>query len=306
LPTQLKKLGLKSLPINLLGRARNIKLGFMVTDLMMLAASQQIYAWGKNWMTEKLSGKKGFVGILNQTGDEYRNKQRAHYLKSEQIRFWSSMAIGFGGNLLLPALLLIGLKSKIKPASSHLMGQAKKFIPMFNYNNGLFQSKFVLMWSTIMNDTVATALAARDKNELRETLSRYAVINLFYFLGDDWISKWLAQRYEKQYQPMLKGIKLTEKGASGMVWAKGLDEVLKPAVTSQQLLANTLGRRIFWAGLMGTSLCLGVGLTLANNWNTKRYVKKDETEQKKKLAAPFSSIQYSSPNDNRPIPINYF
>lgn len=291
---QLTENGLKNLSPQLIKTLSKVKLGFMATDLLLLASSQQLYAWGKNALTEKLSGKKGFVGIFNQASESYVDQQQQQYQKSEKKRFWASMAIGFGGNMLLPLMLFKALKSPVQTGHKSMMGIFKKAVPLFNYNNLVYQSKYVLLWSTLMNDTVATALSSRDKNEMREALSKYAVINFFYFLGDDFISKGLAHFYEKKYAKTLGGKKLTETGSlTGIKWAKGLDELIQPATTSQQKLINTLGRKIFWSGLIGTSLCLGIGLTLASNWNTKRYVQKDQEKLAKTRNKPttFSAAQ---------------
>ncbi len=43
------------------------KFRILMTDLMLFATAGQLTFWGKNWMTEKLSKRKGFSGAFNYT-----------------------------------------------------------------------------------------------------------------------------------------------------------------------------------------------------------------------------------------------
>jgi hypothetical protein len=119
-------------------------------------------------------------------------------------------------------------------------------------------------------------LSSRDKHELRENIVKQAVMDFFYFVGDDLISGVVAKRLQKKYSKQLKGIQLWRKGPWGIPLAAPYEQLFKTSQNPAQKLANQLSRKIFWSGLAGTALCLGIGLTLANNWYTKKRVLEEQ------------------------------
>lgn len=274
--TKIQQRGLQTLPKALANKILAAKLGFLTFDLMALATVNQCFSWGKNWLTEKLSAQKGFSGILGLASKEYREAESEKMETSKSKKVKASLIIGFVGNALLPALLYIGLKNKTPIGSKNLMGKAKSLIKTFNYTDTIYFSKFALLWSTIFNYNISMILASRDKNELRETIVKQSLMDLFYFIGDDAISGWWAKSLQHKYAKQLKGIQLYKKGIWGIPLAKPSAQLYKHSNQPAQKLANQLSRQSFWAGLIGTSICLGIAMTLANNWYTRKKVLRED------------------------------
>ena len=276
--TKIQQRGLLTLPKGLANKILATKLGFLTFDLMALATVNQCFSWGKNWLTEKLSAQKGFSGILNLASQDYREKESQKMEASKDKKMKASLLIGFVGNALLPALLFIGLKNKTPIGAKNLMGKAKNLIKAFNYTDTIYFSKFTLLWSTFFNYNISMILAARDKNELRETIIKQSLMDVFYFIGDDAISGWWAKKLQQKYAKQLKGIQLVKKGLWGLPIAKPSSQIYKISNNPAQKLANQLSRQAFWAGLGGTTLCLGIAMTLANNWYTRKKIMQEDPQ----------------------------
>jgi hypothetical protein len=248
------------------------KLGILATELVLMASAAQLFSWGKNSLTQAITGKKAFAGTLTwqQHQSPQEKRDNVDRDKGERKRFWASLAIGYGGNLALPILLWALLKTPVR-SSKKALGVAK----LFNSHQGIFYSKYTLMWSTVFNDTISTVLSARDKHEKREYMAKYSLVNFFYFIGDDIISGLYAKRLQAHHAKALKGVPLYKKGLWGLPQAIPLDKLystlsLSPLKkpTPAQRLAYNLSKRVFWGGLLGTTLCLGASITLANNFYT--------------------------------------
>lgn len=273
---KLQARGLKSLPLKMAKQIKMAKLGFMAFDLAAIFGVNLAVTWGRNWLTQKLSGKKGFSGIYNIATEDYRGREAEKKASSKDTRFWFSMGSGLFGIAALPLMLRAGLNSKIPIGAKGFIGQLKRIIPIFNYADAVYLSKFSILWSTFTGYNVSMILASRDKNELRENITKQLAMDFFYFIGDDLISGVMAKHLQKTHAKKLKGIQIWQKGPWGIPLAKPYEQLFKAGNAPAQKLANTLARKIFWTGLGGTALCLGIALTLANNWYTKKRVTEEQ------------------------------
>ena len=269
--------GLKILPLKMARQIMATKLGFMVFDLGAIFMVNIAVTWGRNWLTQKLSGQKGFSGIYNIASKDYRAREADKKEQSKDNRFWVTMASGILGVVTLPLLLRAGLHSQTPIGAKGFVGQIKRIIPIFNYADAIYISKFTLLWQTITGYNVSMILASRDKNELRENITKQLAMDFFYFIGDDIIAGILAKSLQQQYKRQLKGIQLWNKGPCGIPLALPYEQLFKTGNNAAQKLANKLSRKIFWTGLSGTAMCLGVALTLANNWYTKKRVLEEDS-----------------------------
>lgn len=275
--------GLKTLPKQLATRILFGKLFIiMMVDYLALAAKANIYAWGKNWMTEKLSGEKGFSGEFNYTSDKFREQKDVDYQKKKDARKKLSVILSFAGSASFPFILWGLLKSKTPAGAKGIVGKLKSIIPRFNYTDVVFLSKYALMWQVFWNWNLAGFLAARDEHERREHLTKCIAGDLFFFVGDDFISGFAAKWIQKRYAKVIGGFQfLKEKrGLFGNLEAKGLHEIFDEAakIKNPEIKAAVIrwGRVIFGTGLLGTALGLGVSMTALNNWYTKKKVLKEQ------------------------------
>jgi hypothetical protein len=102
-------------------------------------------------------------------------------------------------------------------------------------------------------------------------------------MGDDLFSGLAAWMFQKRNQKELQGVKLFEKKWLGVPIGRMLDDVMVDAQKTGKKsvidLANQLARWHFRIGILTTSLFLGIGLTLMNNYVTKRKVLEEQENQ---------------------------
>lgn len=110
------------------------KLAIMAVDLFFMAAKGNIYFWGRNALTKKLTDKQGFSGEMGTatTSQLEQNAQGYESRKERNQRLTSLFSVlGVVG---LPLLMLCVLSSRAKIGKG-LMGKLKKMLPAFDYHN---------------------------------------------------------------------------------------------------------------------------------------------------------------------------
>lgn len=295
-----KKLGSHATPIErlplLLRKIRFGKLALLFTDLFFMASKGQVYFWGKNWVTEKLSGKKGFSGELSYASNEYLQYKTKDHEKNKRKKLIGSLLLGYGGALALP-LILYGLLRYPKPmaksflSAKGILSKLKTLVPHFNYTDVIYMSKWVIQWHFILNWNIPGMLSARDSHEMREHLARSVMFDFFYFFGDGLFAglaaKWLQKRYRKQLKlPVLTHLKL---GKLRIPQAVPVHEMFEKVQGKTGELAFRLSRWSFWTGILATTAGMGIATTLLNNWYTQQKVLREEkalARQKHPVAYP--------------------
>ena len=261
------------------------KIAFLLFDMLALALRGILFYYGRNWLTEKLSGKKGFSGEFKIASDAYLKQQSQGYETNKKFRQKLSILLSIAGSAAFPFILYGLLKSKQSASTKSVIGKLKSLVPHFNYSNVVYLSKYALMWQVFWNWNLSGFMAARDKHERREHIVKSVITDFFFFIGDDYISGGLAKWLQTKYKKQLKNIKLVEskRGLFGNIQAIELSKLYNIASTlkdnQQKKILLKLGRTIFGAGLLGTSLCLGIFMTLANNWYTKQKVLQEQASQ---------------------------
>lgn len=286
------------------------KIGIMFSDYFFMALKGQGYSWGKNWVTEKLSKKKGFSGEFNYTDEAFREKKTEKYKQQQKKQLIQSLLIGFGGAFLTPLVIWKLLKnpnasSLNKNSNKIITGIKKTVIPAFNPYKGVFMSRWGLLPHNIFNWNIPAILAARDKHELRELLVRAFVFDFFYFIGDDIFAGLASKVFQKKYAHLLKNIKPNGKPLqfTRKLWGIPLgvsfgdihhmitDGNLMTLSRNQKHLIQKLGRYQFWTGILSTSLFFGVATTLLNNWYTKKRVEAEKAALQQKEFSVKTPVQ---------------
>jgi hypothetical protein len=309
--------GLKSLSPQL---ANNILKGklfcLLLPDLFLMATKGQGYYWGKNWLTEKLSGRKGFVGEFEYAQQDYLDYQSQDYEKHKNQRMLTSFAIGFGSALTLPFLLFGLVKNRaalvrgVEKATSRLpLGQSQKlaqrvdkgitgFVKSFNYKDAICMSKWVLAWHTMFNWNITSMLSSRTNDELREKTVRTSSVYALYVVGDDVITGTLARKLNTIAEKSGQTILSAEKGLFNMPKLLPLSEILEKYTAHST--AFRLGLFNFWVGLLGATMAINASIPLLNNYFTYKKVMKDQdafhrAQREKLQAAKNISLQASFP-----------
>ncbi|MBX2859599.1 MAG: hypothetical protein KTR14_00060 [Vampirovibrio sp.] len=251
------------------------KFGIMTLDLLAMMSVGQLQAWAKNAMTEKLSGRQGFSGEFTYTSDAYLTDTNQNYQAEKGKRFWQGMAAGFlGGVVAIPAVLWTGLKAK---QSKGLARVVKNVIPHFNYHNGIFMSRWLILASAIFNGIIPQLMAARDGQEKREMLINTGAIFFFFMVGDSLYSGLRANHLQKKVDKLFPDLKakLVQRGVWGLPAQTPLREIVD-SVGKDHLLYK-MARRNYWSGLVATCLGVGLVLPLLNYRFTKHKVMQDQS-----------------------------
>lgn len=250
------------------------KQAILAADLAFMALNGQLSVWAKNIITEWRSGKKGFSGILDSTSNEYREEKTKDYDKNKKKRLMLSLGLAAWSVVSLPLLL----KGLLKAPNKGLGKMAKKIIPLFDYTDSVYMSRWVFLWYSLHNYVLSGALAARDSNERREHLTRSLTLDFFYAIGDllfiSAIGKGIQRTLGKK---RLGGVNITKENS----WVpKSLGRVLNEVKGNTKHPAYKWARANYWLGLGLTTAMLGLSIPLMNIWYTKKTVKNEENERR--------------------------
>lgn len=256
------------------------KMGILLFDLFFLALKGQAGHWGKLFITEKLSGKKGFSGEFNYTSEAYRKLKSETHEKTKAKKWLVSLGFSIAGFMTLPIIMQHYLKNPSMLKNATLSGKfIQKSIGLLNYHNAIYMSKYLLLWHSIFNGVAPMLLSARDSHEFRERLTKLTALEFFFFIGDDVITGLTAKYLQHKYKAKLKGLPIVEKGLWG--FPKGVSMVKlanNPTKHAGYPLALQLTRVSFWTGLISSGLFLGIILNLLNNIYTKRKALKEQAQ----------------------------
>jgi len=252
------------------------KLAILLLDMSLIMFSGLLAMWGKNAITRQLSGKKGFSGEFKYADKTYLEEKSQNYEKNKKKRFWLSVGMNILGTVSLP-LLLHGLLATPKQ-SQFLNTLRRKFVPLFNYSNAIFMSKWVAFWVGLYNWLLLGTLTARDGNERREHLVRVTTAMLLHNLGDDLFGGWRGKLLEKKHQKLLteNGIRLVQKGNFGLWSPISLQKVLTALKTKTDNPMShpiyKIARLNYWLSLLFATMTVGALVPLGNYWFTKQKV----------------------------------
>lgn len=273
----------------------NTKLSILLVDMFFMASKGQSYFYLKNWLTERLSGKKGFSGEFSYTNEAYRNEKSSFYQRNKKTLHLISAIIGYAGNLSLPLLIWIALKHP-KKVPKALLSVKNKLLQRVGYIDVIFMNKFVLGWHTANNWILTGSITARDNHERREHLVRTASAFFFWMIADDLIMGAYANYFQNQNKRLLhsiqngvkKPIQLVEKHLLGCLpigvsypdlYANLEGGIWKNTLPKTKLMLKAFARRQFWLGILSTAAGLGISVTLINNWYTKQKVLQEQSSQ---------------------------
>lgn len=255
------------------------KIAFLLFDMLALALRGILFYYGRNWLTEKLSGKKGFSGTLEYANDDYRKKVSQNYDDKKKKRLLQTTYISLIGSIILPIAMQATLLSKAKVGQG-VLGLFKQVIPKFNYTSAVYMSKWVMLYSMLFHYHLPKLMFSRDKHEFRENLVRSVVYDMFYFIGDDIFSGLASKYFQKVNRKKLGNFKIMkERKFLGFKFPSAVSffQVFQQVGQNPKNLAFKLARKSYWLGFIGTTACLGVSLPLLNMWYTKKRVMQEQS-----------------------------
>lgn len=266
------------------------KQAILAADLAFMALNGQLSVWAKNVMTELSSGKKGFSGLFNTASNTYVEESTKEYDKNKKKRLLPSLGLAAWSVASLPLLL----KALIKAPNRGLGRLGKKLIPLADYTDTVYMSRWVFLWYSLHNYVLAGALAARGKDERREHLVRSLTLDFFYAIGDLLFISAIAKGFQKMLgKKKLQGVSLTKPNS----WVpKPLGRVLNEVGGNVKHPAYRWAKANYWLGLGLTTAFLGLSIPLMNIIYTKnKVVSKERENAAKKLLGlqtqPFQNHQ---------------
>lgn len=185
----------------------------------------------------------------------------------------------------LPLIVLAAVKSK-QPLGKGLLGRLKKLLPAVDYHDTIYMSRWVMFWSNLLTFNTVGYLAARSNNEKREHVVKSVILDVMWFLGDAVFAGLAGQHFQKKYHSQLGGVKLYKKGLLGVPIERSFSRIqadcakLNIPKASKQRISKTLDKLARWQfriGILSTSLLLGIGTTLANNYFTHQKLIEQQT-----------------------------
>lgn len=272
------------------GRKRLIraKMSVVVLDLLLMGAANLIGQWGKNVLTEKLTHKTSFSGTFNYTTRSYQEEQNKRYQKEKQTRLYQSLAVAGGITAAMGAFVAGGLAVK---GTNKLAALWRNSVSsLFNYSNGIFMSKWMVLLGGFTNWMLQGVLASRDKHEMREHVIKTGVIAATYTIGDDLLSGLGALWLQGRDSVKKLGVQVVQRGVTGLpdsVKLQTLLAELKAKGVNETHTVYKLAKGNFWFGLIGASLMTGGAVPLLNNWYTKKKVLAEQAKMMKRYLPLF-------------------
>ncbi len=295
----MKHLGLTD-KSKLLPLAREIRKGKMfaiLVDMLGLASFSASFFPLRNWLTQVLSGKKGFSGEFNYANDDYIKKKSSEFEKNEKQRHLLGIISGYVGNLAVTALTWFTLNSK----GNDMFKSLRRFIPALDYHQGIFMSPLLLFMHILGNYNMKSIFFfSRDKNEMIEEGVRSLVFDFVSFLGDGIVSGLCGQYFQKKHAAELGGAKLTKPWILGIERAKPIQDIQAEFAGNLKKLeiGEKCARTSFRAGLLTASVVLGVSLTFIRAALTRLNIASENGQKKSPENPTLANNDASKTNTN--------
>jgi hypothetical protein len=245
------------------------KFAIMAFDLpvMMFFTAQTLFRV-RNWLTATLTGKDGYSGEMNEATDEYREQEAQKYEGSQNLRELLSVASGIGGTGGVVLGLYLLLNNRI-PQGRGRIGKIKQWVlPKIEYTKGIYMPKTLLAAHTFFNYNLNMVFwFARSLNESLAGLAQAVTFDTLFYGGDALIKSAQARHAQRRHRDSLTDVSVTKPGALGLICGKPLHEIeaelqTKPWIdANQRELALQIGRRGLVAGLVGTSVLMGLSIS---------------------------------------------
>ena len=257
------------------------KAGVAFLDLAILAIKGQTYPWISNWLTEKISKKKGFSGTFNYTTNEYRSKEATEYEKNKKRNQLISAGLGFGAAAAVPLVLLTALEGKGRFAK-----KMKSLLPNLNYAEAVYMPKPIFFVHTLFNYNLSTLFGCRALSEFREKLARCAGFDFFYYIGDEMIKGQVAKLlewWEKKQGNVLETSITHDAKVLGktMKHARSMSDVYhellaKGHTDPTKTKAYQHARTSCFTGIVSSGVAMGAVLPILTNLFTYKAVTEDQ------------------------------
>ncbi len=236
--------------------------------------------WLSNFITEKRTKRKGYVGEFKIAGENYTDKmaEKHEKLKKTKIGISYLLPIVTGGILTKGLHRAMTLPEKDLGKIGKLV---KKKISLFDYKDAIYMSKMGYFVALVAGELPAAAMACRDKHELKMRITVWSVLVAMLFGGDFVLNNIAGRAIDKKFGTKLMDTKGFEKAGflkKCLMHVNSFEKLNKMAKVSPATKKAALV--MYWGNLALTSILLGFGLNYVTNRNMKKDVKKDMQKMK--------------------------
>lgn len=247
----------------------NAKNAVLAFDLLFTSASIGCVGFFNNWQTKRKTKQDGYSAEFSMADKDVVEKRAENFKKKEPLRKTAWLGI-LAALTLSPLLLRKGLISQKPTAFNNYI---KKFAPKFDYADGIFMSRLILLLGTLGVQS-GIILASRNKTELKDTSTRSAVSTIAFFGGDILIGSILGRLSDKYLKTNLIN-RDAEKSF--------LNKLIPPTRKLKDLAPRDrkIGAALYWINLAMLSACMGFGMPHLINKMIRHDVQKDVQSQNK-------------------------
>lgn len=231
--------------------------------------------WLSNFITEKRTKRKGYVGEFKIAGENYTDKMTEKHEKFKNTK----IAISYILPIITGSILVKGLHRAMKLPENDLGGVGKlikKNISLFDYKDAIYMSKMGYFVALIAGELPSAAMACRDKHELKMRATTWAVLVAMLFGGDFVLNNIAGRAIDKKFGTQLMDAKGFEKASffkRCLMHVNSFEKLNKMAKVSPATKKAALA--MYWGNLALTTILLGFGLNFVTNRNMRKDVKKD-------------------------------
>lgn len=230
--------------------------------------------WLGNYITEKRTGRIGYVGEFKMADKKYTDKMAESHQKTRRYKIALSTVLA-----MIPALIIPKLASKamLKPVKNPIMKFFKNTAHIFDYTDSVFLSKSALFAIMLFGDLPTYMLACRDKHELKYRTEAALYMIGMLFGGEPVLNNIFGRLCDK-----IKGTTIMNREGSedSSLW-KDFKlhphklEKLKTMPEASQL-TKKLALGMYWGNFVLTTALIGIGMPFVMNKKLRKDVKANQ------------------------------
>lgn len=235
--------------------------------------------WISNAITKKKTGRDGFSAEYKMAEKNYVENKAENYKKNYNKNILKTISILATGALGLSLIFKKGMSAK----GGNFI---KKHAAAFDYNEGIYMSRLVLMVISFFGDVPNTLLSSRDKEEFKYNAIKNIVFYSTFFGGDVILNNIVARTLDKT----CKNVKLVNKEKlppKPSLWKNltaplyTLKEINNQKNWAPAVLNKTKRFKIgmFWANIIAVTAFMGFGTPYLLNKMVKNKVQKETQKQ---------------------------
>lgn len=251
-------------------------------DILFTGGLMGSLYWLSNAHTKIKTGRDGFSAEYKMASEDYVENKAEQYRKKHNKNILKSVGILAAGALGFAMTFRKGMLSK----GGNLI---KKHANMFDYEEGVYMSRLVLMAISFFGDVPNTILSSRDKEERKYNIIKNIVFYSTFFGGDLILNNIVARTLDK----MCKNVRLVNvenvkqdapllKKLTAPLYS--LKEINQKTKWAPEVLKKTKSFKIamFWANFTAVTAFMGFGTPYFLNKMVKKSVEQDAQQKQKK------------------------